>query len=69
MKFLRITSISFNVIMTNYEFYGYFFQILHRRCNISVSFSWFWNKKVIIENRPRRSFCYIEAFFDLILYH
>ena len=53
MKFLRITAISFNVIMTNYEYYGYFFQILHRRCNISVSFSKIWNKKMIIENRPR----------------
>ena len=44
-KILRITAISFNVILINYEYYGYFFQILHRRCNISVSFSWFWNKK------------------------
>ena len=44
-KFLRITAISFNVILINYEYYGYFFQILHRRCNISVSFSKIWNKK------------------------
>ena len=40
-----IKIISLNVILINYEYYGYFFQILHRRCNISVSFSWFWNKK------------------------
>ena len=44
-KILRITAISFNVILINYEYYGYFFQILHRRCNISVSFSKIWNKK------------------------
>ena len=48
-----IKIISFNVILINYEYYGYFFQILHRRCNISVSFSKIWNKKMIIENRPR----------------
>lgn len=40
-----IKIISFNVIMINYEYYVYFFQIQHRRCKISVSFSRFWNKK------------------------
>ena len=33
-KFLRITIISFNVIMINYEYYGYFFQFPHRRCQL-----------------------------------